>query len=321
MIKRSLLILLFFILIGEIQAQSFYRFRFEELWSFGASGGATQYFGELYSLWKYEEGIQPDYNFSINARKTIGTKTRLRLEGSFIQISGQDPPADPRSLREPRNLHFRARNFEVAFLAEYHWKPVKLNNITRHFLNYYIFAGVGASTNDPKAKLDGKWMDLRPLALEGNEYPGVVMVFPVGLGMKYKLNVYTDLFIEGNYRFTLTDYMDDISDFDIGDFYQNLLAHYGDYGEGPHPERLRLAVRNGTWLDENGLPKVEKIKNAVYFDKYGEMRHRIRRGSGLTHRYDGYFTFNVGVEIYFSQDIMENWFRRGRTRQRGWRFW
>ncbi|MDN3669788.1 hypothetical protein QWY93_10680 [Echinicola jeungdonensis] len=319
--KRFILILFFIVLAKESYGQAFYRFRFEEPWSVGAGGGVTQYFGELYSLWKYEEGIQPDYNFSVNVRRTIGTKTRLRLEGSFIQMSGQDPPADPRSLREPRNLHFRARNFEVAFLGEYHWKPVRLNNITRHFLNWYIFAGVGASTNTPKAQLDGEWVSLRPLQLEGNPYPAVIVVFPMGLGMKYKLNVYTDLFIEGNYRFTLTDYMDDISDFDIGDFYQNLLASYGEYGEGPYPDRLRLAVRNNDWLLDNGEPNVEKIKQRIYFDKHGTMRHRIRRGSGLTHRYDGYFTLNIGLEIYFSQDIWENWLRRGRTRQRGWRFW
>ncbi|MBD8487833.1 hypothetical protein IFO69_03625 [Echinicola sp. CAU 1574] len=318
------LLLFFFILLlmsSSLKAQSFYRFRFEEPWSVGMGGGVSQYFGELYSLWKYEEGIQPDYNFSINVRRTIGTKTRLRLEGSYIQMSGQDPPSDPRSYRSPRNLHFRARNIEAAFLAEYHWKPVRLNNITRHFLNWYIFAGVGASTNTPKAQLDGEWISLRPLALEGKEYPGIVMVFPMGLGMKYKLNVYTDLFIEGNYRFTLSDYMDDISAYNIKDFYLNLLESYGEYGEGPMPERLRLAVRNPDWLDENGMPDVEKIRNGIYFDKYGNFQHRIRRGSGLEHRFDGYFTFNVGVEIYFSEDIWENWLRRGRTRQRGWRFW
>ncbi|QDH79377.1 hypothetical protein FKX85_10145 [Echinicola soli] len=305
----------------EANAQSFNRFKFEEPWSFGVGGGVTQYFGELYSLWKYYEGVQPDYNININVRRTIGTNTRLRLDASYIQMSGQDYPSDPRAYRYPRELHFRARNVELAFLAEYHYKPVKLYNITRHFLNWYVFAGVGATTNTPKAQLDGEWYNLRPLALENNEYPAVVMVFPMGLGMKYKLNVYTDLFIEGNYRFTLSDYLDDISAYNIRDSYQSLLASYGENGEGPMPERLRLAVKNPRYLDDNGMPDTEKIREAVYIDKNGEFQHKIRRGSGLDHRYDGYFTLNVGVEIYLSQDIWENWLRRGRTKRRGWRFW
>ncbi|WP_026235672.1 hypothetical protein [Echinicola pacifica] len=313
-----------FLLLGlaqSLQAQSFNRFKFEEPWSVGVGIGPTQYFGELYSLWKYVEGVQPDYNVSVNVRRTTGTHIRLRFDASYIQMSGSDIPSDPRAFRYPRSLEFRARNFEAAFIGEYHWKPVKINNITRHFLNWYVFAGVGASTNTPKAQLDGEYYSLRPLALEDNEYPAVVMVFPMGLGMKYKLNVYTDLFIEGNYRFTMTDYLDDVSAFNLKDSYLSLLESYGDNGNGPMPERLRLAVRNPQWLDDDGLPKTDAIRNAVYYDKNGEFQHSIRRGSGLDHRYDGYFTLNVGVEIYFSQDIWENWLRRGRTKQRGWRFW
>ncbi|GAB3653999.1 hypothetical protein GCM10028791_24430 [Echinicola sediminis] len=319
--KRFLILFFALLVFGQSHSQSLYRFRYEKPWSVGASGGLTQYFGELYSLWKYEEGVQPEYNFSVNVRRTIGTKTRLRLESSFIQMSGQDPPADPRSHRSPRNLHFRARNIEAALLAEYHWKPVKIDNITRHFLNWYAFAGVGASTNTPKARLDGEWVSLRPLALEEKSYPGIVMVFPMGLGMKYKLNVNTDLFIEGNYRFTLTDYLDDISSFNLKDSYLSLLESYGDYGEGPMPERLRLAVRNPDWLYENGQPDVEKIRNGVYFDRNGDLQHKIRRGSGLDHRFDGYFTLNFGVEIYITDKLWDIWKRKSPAFHRPRRFW
>ena len=166
-------------------AQSFYRYRFEEPWSVSASIGPTQYFGELYSLWKYNEGVQPDWNANIALRRTMGTRTRLRADFSYYQISGQDPPADPRSNRSPRNLHFRARNLEASLIGEYHWKPVKLYNITRNYFNLYLFAGVGVSTNDPKAQLGTDWIDLRPLQLENNPYNKYIMVFPTGIGAKY----------------------------------------------------------------------------------------------------------------------------------------
>ncbi|MCH7415352.1 hypothetical protein MM213_17760 [Belliella sp. R4-6] len=305
------LVLLYFISIQAF-SQSLYRYRFEEPWSVSASIGPTQYFGELYSLWKYNEGVQPDWNANVAVRRTMGTRTRLRADFSYYQISGQDPPADPRSNRSPRNLHFRARNLEASLIGEYHWKPVKLYNITRNFFNLYAFAGVGVSTNDPKARLDGEWKALRPLQLENNPYNKYIMVFPTGIGAKYKLNVYADLTLELNYRWTLTDYLDDISAYNVSEFYQDLIADYGTFGDGPNPDRLRLAIRNPRFLDENGRPAVQDILNNG---------GRIRRGSGLDERFDGYLSLNLGIEIYLSPDIWDNWIFRNRINEKRFRFW
>ncbi|MCR9084101.1 MAG: hypothetical protein NXH89_16865, partial [Cyclobacteriaceae bacterium] len=174
----------------QASAQSFYRYRFEEPWSISASIGPTQYFGELYSFWKYNEGVQPDWNANIAFHRTIGTNLRAKGEFSYIKMSGQDPPSDPRAFRTPRNLHFRARNWEVSGVIQYFWHPVKVPNIHRPLWNPYIFVGIGMSTNNPQAQLDGEWVDLRPLALENNPYDRFITVFPMGLGFKYKLNVY-----------------------------------------------------------------------------------------------------------------------------------
>jgi hypothetical protein len=306
--------LVIFIISSELAlAQSHYRARFEEPWSFSLQAGATQYFGDLYSLWKYYEGVQPDFNAAFSARYTFGTNLKARTDISFYQISGEDTKADPRSGRIPRELNFRARNWEAAFIVEYYLKPVKVYNITREFLNPYIFAGVGASTNDPYGYYRGEWLALRRLRTENEAYPGVVMVFPMGLGMKYKANVYMDVFLEGNYRFTLTDHLDDVSAFNISGFYEDLIA---DYVSGDHPDRLRMSVRQTRYLLENGEPDIERIRRS---------QGAPRRGSGDPRqnepgaRYDGYFTFNFGVEIYFAQDIWDHWIFR--KRGRGYRWW
>ncbi|WP_192348497.1 DUF6089 family protein [Algoriphagus sp. Y33] len=306
---KKILFIFLFLSSSLASSQSFNRFRFEEPWSFSASAGATQYFGELYSFWKYNEGVQPDWNANIAAHYTFGTHLRARLDFSYIKMSGQDPPSDPRAHRVARNLHFRAKNWEATAMAEYYWFPVKVPNIHRNLWNPYIFAGIGMSTNNPETQLDGKWVDLRPLQLENNPYERNIVVFPMGLGLKYKLNVYMDLTLEGNYRFTMTDYMDDISAYNISEFYLDLVD---DYVTGNNPDRLRLAVRNPGFLDDNGLPDVDKIlRNGG----------RIRRGSGLTHRYDGYMTVNLGVEIYLSPDIWDNFFFRNRVNEKAFRFW
>ncbi|GMQ31580.1 DUF6089 family protein [Algoriphagus confluentis] len=307
--KRILLVIFLGLGISQTYSQSFYRYRFEEPWSISAGIGPTQYFGELYSFWKYNEGVQPDWNASFSINYIFGTHLKARGEFTYYKMSGSDPPSDPRAFRYPRNLHFRATNMELTGIVEYYWHPVKLNNITRHLWNPYIFFGIGVSSNNPQAELNGAWIDLRPLQLENNPYEKYIMVFPMGLGFKYKLNVYMDLKVEGNYRFTLTDYMDDISAFNVSEFYLDLV---NDYVTGQNPDRLRLAIRNPQFVLDNGEPDVAAILNN---------RGRIRRGSGLTHRYDGYMTLNVGVEIFLSRDIWDNWIFRDRVYEKRFRFW
>ena len=306
---KKLLVLSLFFICFSAHSQSFYRYRFEAPWSISASIGPTQYFGELYSFWKYNEGIQPDYNVNFSVNYVFGTHLKARVEGTYYQMSGSDVPSDPRAFRTPRNLTFRARNWEAAGIIEYYWHPVKLNNITRHLWNPYIFAGVGMSTNDPQTQLNGSWVALRPLQLENNPYEKYVVVFPMGLGFKYKLNVYMDLKFEGNYRFTLTDYMDDISAYNVKEFYLDLVD---DYVTGNNPDRLRLAIRNPQYVLENGEPNVDAILRN---------NGRIRRGSGLDHRFDGYMTVNLGLEIFLSEDIFDNWIFRDRINEKRFRFW
>jgi hypothetical protein len=306
--KKLLFILLFFFSLSAY-SQSFYRYRFEEPWSISASLGPTQYFGELYSFWKYNEGVQPEWHANFSFNYIFGTHLKARGEGTYYKMSGSDPPSDPRAYRTPRNLHFRATNWEVSGIIEYYWHPVKLNNITRHLWNPYIFAGIGMSTNNPQAELNGTWVDLRPLQLENNPYEKYIVVFPMGLGFKYKLNVYMDMKFEGNYRFTLTDYMDDISAYNVSEFYLDLLD---DYVSGSNPDRLRLAIRNPQFVLDNGEPDVDAIRRN---------NGRIRRGSGLDHRFDGYMTLSLGLEIYLSKDIFDNWIFRNRIYEKRFRFW
>ncbi|MFC4870068.1 hypothetical protein [Negadavirga shengliensis] len=299
--------------ISGLEAQSIYRFRFEEPWSFSLQMGPTQYFGDLYSLWRYYEGVQPDYNAAFSARYTFGTRMKARTDVTYYQIAGRDEKADPRSHRFPRHLNFRARNWEAAFLLEYYYKPVKLYNITREFLNPYVFLGIGATTNNPYTNYRGEWIPLRPYKTEGEAYPGIVMVFPMGLGLKYKVNVYMDFFIEGNYRFTMTDYLDDISSFNMSGFYEELIE---DYVSGNNPDRLRLSVRQPRYLLENGEPNVDLIRSSEGKPRRGSGDPRLNEPGA---KYDGYFSLNFGVEIYFSQDIWDNWIFRNRGR--GFRFW
>lgn len=224
-------------------------------------------------------------------------------------MSDQDPPSDLRANRTPGNLHFRAQNWEVTVIIGYYLFPIKTPKINRSLWNAYLFLEVGMSTNTPKTQLDGNWVDLRPLQLENNRYERYILVIPTGIGFKYKLNVYMDLTLEGNYRWTFTEYMDDISAYNVSEFYLDLVD---DYVFGNNPDRLRLAIGNPNFMDDNGLPDVNKILTN------GD---RIRKGSGLIERFHGYLTINLELEIHMSKDIFDNWIFRNRENEKQFRFW
>ncbi|MBT0811209.1 hypothetical protein KIH41_07945 [Litoribacter ruber] len=309
--KRALAIFLLLLplCLQDAFGQSLYRFKFEDPWSIAIHAGPTQYFGELYSLWKYNEGIQPDYNVAVSAKYTFGTRLRARFDLTFYQISGDDKLADPRSMRTPRNLNFRARNFEGAALVEYYLKPVKLYSHNRSFLNPYIFAGLGVSSNNPYGYYRNEWVALRPLRTEGEAYSAAVLTFPMGVGVKYKITPWVDMFLEANYRFTLTDYLDDVSAYNVSGFYEELIEDYRA-GENGSEMRLIMSIRNPNFMNRFGEPDLEAIE---------ANGGRIRRGSGLENRYDGFMTFNLGMEIYLTHDIWDNWLLR--HRRRSYRYW
>jgi hypothetical protein len=81
----------------------------------------------------------------------------------------------------------------------------------------YVFAGVAGIYFNPQAYTRGEWHSLHPLHTEGQGLPGfnkhysrINVAFPVGIGMKFKISPYRSLGVEAGWRFTLTDYIDDV---------------------------------------------------------------------------------------------------------------
>jgi hypothetical protein len=120
-----------------------------------------------------------------------------------------------------RNLSFRTSVLEAYIAAEiYPTIPFEqYDGLAKKFRPYGII-GFGVMKYNPKAKLDGNWVALKPLRLEGqgmNEYPDrkeyslVQKEIPMGFGFKYyvKENMYVGL--ELMHRQLFTDYIDDVS--------------------------------------------------------------------------------------------------------------
>ena len=127
--------------------------------------------------------------------------------------------------QQRRNLSFNSNVWEASLNGQFnffHYRPGEPGyNFTP-----YVSLGIGAFSYDPYAYLQGTKYFLRPLGTEGQgsslypdraRYGTVAACFPLAIGFKFGLNEGTNLFIEAGYRFTTTDYLDDVSTTYVGD--------------------------------------------------------------------------------------------------------
>jgi len=187
--------------------------------------------------------------------------------------------------RYERNLSFRSTIFEASILAEIH--PRFLKHYTRNEkyprLSPYLAGGIGYFIFNPRAKLQGTWVDLKPLSTEGQgfkEYPDrkpyklKQFNFPVGAGIKYRLTDMLNISAEFIYRILNTDYLDDVSTKYISpSLFQNYLT--GD--------QVAQAI---------ALSDRQKEINPTHSTTVGDIRGNPKNN-------DAYFSFNFKIGIIF----------------------
>ncbi len=121
-----------------------------------------------------------------------------------------------------RNLHFRNDLKEFALTGIFKIIPDSRSYDRRPQFSPYLFLGIAAVAHNPMARipdLDGeRWQKLQPLGTEGQGSPGykdpyslVQFAVPFGLGLRYKINARFDVGAELGFRFTSTDYLDDVA--------------------------------------------------------------------------------------------------------------
>ncbi|HTD93704.1 MAG TPA: hypothetical protein VK644_07830 [Chitinophagaceae bacterium] len=123
--------------------------------------------------------------------------------------------------RLERNLSFKTSVLEGYLAAEIYPTVFfeKYDELKGKFRPYGV-VGFGIMKYNPKAKLDGKWVALQPLRLEGQgmaEYPDakpyklIQKEVPLGIGFKYYLKENMYIGLEVLHRQLFTDYIDDVS--------------------------------------------------------------------------------------------------------------
>ena len=259
--KKVYLLTYLLVLVAVVaEAQSFYAIRRTRSIIFSAGTGTSTYFGELKSKGGY---IDPRINMNVGLQYFVVPQVALRGEVAWFQLAGND--ASSNGAHAIRNLSFVANNFEASITGALHLKPMNYRYYQRPAFNAYVFTGLGLLYFNPKAELDGVMYALQPMMTEGEAYNRTQIVIPFGGGVKIKAGPFFNFVLEGGYRKTFTDYLDDVS------------TVHPDKSTWTNPIRVALSDR-GPEMD--AAPRLP-----------GSVR-------GNPDKKDGYFLMNFKVEYY-----------------------
>jgi hypothetical protein len=190
---------------------------------------------------------------------------RYQLIGSFMYggIRGSDnesadkEDAENGIFRYNRNLSFRNRIKELSVIGQIDLFENQSTYISRVKWTPYIYAGLAVFHHNPQAQAPefdaagnptgkkGEWVDLQPLGTEGQNadllssdvnhglspYKRIQFAIPFGLGARFRINELMDISGEFGFRYTFTDYLDDVSGnyVDLGVFGDDHLARAMSY--------------------------------------------------------------------------------------------
>jgi len=182
----------------------------------GIQAGVSQYFGDL----------NPDMHFNtpkpaigIFFRKQFGNYIAARAQVFYTELGYSDTYNSQNEFEHRRNLSFNTNIWELTLLGDFNFFKF-IPGEAGHRYTPYISLGFGVFSYDPYAYYEGQKVYLRPLGTEGQgsaafpdrkPYGTMAFCIPLGIGFKYNINPHLNWGFEISYRFTTTDYIDDVS--------------------------------------------------------------------------------------------------------------
>lgn len=261
--------------------------------SFGLSVSALNYYGDIAPR---PNAFSSDISFTrpavgINFIHRFGPRYSLKAEFMYGTLKGTDAQTADKSDQEngvyryQRNLSFRNRIKELSVVALFDLFENEATYISRVSWTPYAYVGIAGLLHNPEAQAPatglngtplpeaGQWVKLRPLGTEGQystlastdvnfgikPYQTIQVAIPFGLGARFKLNQVMDLWADIGFRYTFTDYLDDVSEnyVDLGylksDLARAMSYRTGELGALKNPQTYTsTAPGGGTYTVEAG---------------------------------------------------------------------
>ena len=181
----------------------------------GLTTGVANYYGDL------QPKLFPSYGYKpmvgIIYKYFMSPHVGLRFGATYTNLTAADSLSDI-PVDKARNLSFATHLFELHGALEINFLPIEVNRMKA---TPYIFGGISVFYFDPYADDSaGNKVYLRPLSTEGEglpmypdrkEYSLVNVAFPFGGGFKFFIGKTIMLTTELGFRYTNTDYLDDVS--------------------------------------------------------------------------------------------------------------
>jgi hypothetical protein len=233
----------------------------------GFSVNALNYFGDLAPL---PSKFSTDISFTnpgigISFFHRFGPRYTLQLQYMYGTLKGNDNESASKSdqsngiYRYQRNLSFRNHIHELSAVAYFDLFENQSTYISRVKWTPYVFLGIAGFYHNPQALAPakdlqgnslaqaGQWVDLQPLGTEGQNstlqqgdvnlgikpYSLLQIAIPFGIGARFRINEVMDLWGDIGFRYTFTDYLDDVS------------GNYVDLGALKDPLTQALSYRSG----------------------------------------------------------------------------
>jgi len=260
---------------------------------FGVSAGVSTYVGEIGNAGS--DGFKPfiayieptKMNVALGGFYRFNFTRRIAAKANinWVRIAGADSLSSEPT-RIARNLSFRTDIIEFSLAGEYSFLLINdLSRKARIDFGANLYAGVGYMLFYPTAEYNGTWYDLRPLMTEGTEnaYEGGSLIVPVGVGFNFTFSKRTRLGMDFGYRFTFTDYLDDVS------------TDYAYDTELPFVESQIFANRSAEAYSRGDAD----LPDPGFYDPGS------RRGNPDTN--DGYFTMQL--QLSYVLDLGNNFYR------------
>lgn len=248
----------------------------------GIFGGTSSYFGDL------QQNLFPNEGYraagGLLYKHFVHPNVGFRFGATYASLHAADSLSQSPAIKN-RNLNFQTNLFEVHSAVEVNLLPVDHDEFK---FSPYIFAGLSVFYYNPYTiGTDDQKIYLRPLSTEGQglrQYPGrrvyslVNVGVPLGAGMKVLIGKKVLVSGEIGFRYTATDYLDDVSS-----TYVNLDTLFRYKGK----QSVDLSFRTDELANWDGNYPTDKfvrgdnmkkdwywfagINIAIYFDAFGNI--------------------------------------------------